>query len=456
MRDKLYSAIALCFMAITALTMASFAHADIYSNDYYSNCNPCYDNCCPSNCCCTPVPPPACGEAYNAPAYLECCNPCCSDNLFLDSLRFRADFLWWRACVCCLPLGTEETSLTFPNGILGEKSKEKDFDHHYDPGFRIGLLSICPCDCFDVALNWTHFHTHASALGVSSSNTRGSNPRPPGVYRAATGEVTVLNPAANMEFVSDWQTDPTAIPNFSKGKWKFNLDLLDLEFGRKFYVSSCFIVRPNLGLRGARINQSIRVQAQAGAATQANPQLGSNSFISSTKARSNFLGIGPRIGLDLELTLPCTCGIKLFGQVAESLVFGRTERHSREDFDQVISGTRNPETIILYENKATLDRCSKVITDLLIGLKWEHCCTWCNRQHPVTLAISWEFHKFNNLNNFIFQQEEFTSKQSRRQDSFEAPQPPVVAGGLAAATMPANKKGSITTQGLTASLEVRF
>lgn len=447
--------IASTFLAISAVSVSATAAADVVypSHDggwghanYYgdSSCCPqqCAPACCPQNdCCCTPVPPPCLGVAYNPAGYLQCCgnncNPCCN-NGFFDSLRVSADFLWWRACEECLCLGTEEFFSEFPSGgSRYQKSREKNPDYKYDPGFRIGLASICPCDCFDVALNWTHYHTKATAEGEShfDTNPRSNNGTSPTAFQEVV-------------FIPCWQRIGNAIPDFCKGKWTLTLDLLDLEFGRKYYVSNCFILRPHLGLRGTRIDQSFRTFSEANRFDPYEGPFSSGFFTSESKAKNDFLGIGPRIGLDLELTLPCACGIKVFGQAAGSLVFGRFERHSREFFHD-FSSSRDPSVYdnfpsnLEYHATSTKDRCSRAITDLAIGLKWEHCCNWCNRCHPITIAVAWEHHAFYDFNNFIFE-------KGFRDPNFADFKTFGVAGEHKCCC------GDLTTQGLTVHAEVGF
>lgn len=393
----------------------AIAQADSYQEHNYAPFGCCHLPCAPEPCC---HEAPACGVAYNPPAYFNCdCPQNCS---FWENLRFKSDFLWWRACEEGLALGVEETFELFPNGAQAMESKLKEPDFHYDPGFRIGLATVC--DCWDAALNWTYFHTKASVSGKSEGE----------LSRVTGGEVT--------SFISAWERDPNLnIPEIAKGKWSLSMDWLDLEFGRKFFAAKCFIVRPFFGLRGARVDQGYRTNAYS--------NIGINSissFVSNVKAKSNFLGLGPRLGFDLELHLPCC--LKLFAQAAGALVFGRTQRHANEHLRNIHGEVIRfgvPDELE-FKSHSTLDRCSHAITDLLIGLKWEHCCNWCNREHPITIAFSWEFHNLYGFNRFIFDQNlaslSFEPYQSIRGDQIFG----------------SSKSGSISTQGLTVSAEIGF
>lgn len=403
------------YLAIGALSVSAYAAADVipghdqvggwgHSHMYGESPWAGSSACCPPVCCpppCAPQQdccnkPPACGIAYNPPGYFDCNNCCGGNGGFFDSLRFRADFLWWRASEDCLVLGREEAVSQFPDGVRVERSRIKTPDFKYDPGFRIGLATICPCDCWDLAVNWTHFHTKANVNGKSACGDR----------PLISHDRVIAN--QEVVFSSDWQRNCGVRPDFSHGKWTLDLDLVDLEFGRKYYVSSCFILRPHFGLRGARVDQGFRVHSEANRGNVPYDDFGANFFVSDTKAKNNFLGLGPRIGVDLELALPCLCNVKLFGQAAGSLVFGRFERHAKEFFHDFSTFEAPYDGCCLsgdvdYQAHATKHRISRAITDIAIGLKWEHCCNWCNRSHPITLAVAWEHHAFYNFNNFIFE-----------------------------------------------------
>ncbi|MBA3814977.1 MAG: hypothetical protein H0X29_00335 [Parachlamydiaceae bacterium] len=338
-------------------------------------------SCCPAPCEEACNQPPSCGEAFNPPGYFNCSNSGNCNGGFIDSLRFRADFLYWRASQDCLSLGREESLSQFPGGARIESSRERSPHYRYDPGFRIGIATVCPSNCWDLALNWTHFHSKANINSSSACCDNSSN--------------------HESVFVSEWQRISNAFPDSASGRWKLDLDYVDLELGRKFYVSSCFILRPHFGLRGGRIDQHFRVKASANR-SNAYQDFGSSLFVSEVTSKNNFRGIGPRLGLDLELAMPCLKNMKLFGQAAGSLVYGKFDRHSREHFhdytnDALYDGFGDVD----FEGHASKYRTTRGMTDLTIGLKWEHCCNWCNRSHPLTVAVAWEHHAFYNMNHFI-------------------------------------------------------
>lgn len=420
------------FLAVSALSVSAFAGADEFNNFHnnnfdsnnfggnsFSSCsNDCPPPCAPSNCCGSPCnEAPACSWGYNPPAYPRCgCDTGCNSG-FLDSFAFRADFLWWRACEEGLDLGTVENVVTNTGtatpirSTVENSSRSKKPNFKYDPGFRIGIANHCSCDCWDFAVNWTHFHTKAKVSGPSAGD----------IIDGST-------------FFSDWERVVGANPTAARGRYALNLDLVDIEFGRKFYVSNCFVLRPEFGLRVARIHQTYRVDSVG---TGPTTDVLAN-YRSEVKSRSNFLAVGPRVGLDVELHF-CN-GIALFGCAAGSIVFGKFDNHSRELFADNTTVTAAAVAEVNYDQSSTGHRCSRTITDLAFGIKWDHCFEWCNRSHPVTVAFAWEHHAFYDMNNFNF-----------------SPRGLETTGGVATANGANVKKhGDLNTQGLTVSVAFGF
>ena len=412
------------YLAIGALSVSAFAGADDYQN-YNNSCAPvCAPSCAPVSCCGTPCnEPPVCAWGYNPPAYCRCgCETSCGG--FADGLSGRVDFLWWRANEEGLQLGVEETVQTFTptagRNSVYNTSRTKKPNFQYDAGFRIGLINHCACDCYDVALNWTHYHTKAKVSGNTPTSTNTSTD--------------------NTTFYSDWERVVGANATSAEARYTLNLDLLDLELGRKYYVSNCFVLRPSFGLRGVRIDQNYRVESFSDTITTSDTTPLAD-FTTEVKSRSNQLAIGPRLGLEIEVHLGC--GLVLFGDAAGAIVFGKFDNHSKEilnDFENPVSGSAV--SYFEYDANSSAYRTSRTNTDLTIGLKWEHCFDWCNRLHPVSLAFAWEHHAFFDMNNFNFS-------------------PQGVTEGTGTGTVTPNgtrvrKHGDLFTQGLTVSFNFGF
>jgi len=339
---------------------------------------------------------PQCGWGFNPPAYTRCGNV---SSDFSDSLGFRVDFLYWRPSVDQLAIGNIEkvnplvSGATSPSAVENKSYvKRPGFD--FEPGFRLGIAHFCPCDSWDVALNWTHFHSKASTRAATAGFT-------------APAIVGSLPTNPYQVFVPYWERVAGLVPDDVDSRWTLESDMLDLEFGYRYYVTSCLVLRPHAGLRGGRINQSVHVSSFADRETTlVNTILGPLAkYKSEVDARNDFLAVGPRVGLDIELDIGC--GFSIVGQGAASILFGTAKKHASEVLTGATYAATAPTiTIPLlpleYKTGGTHGGSSRTISDLAIGLKWDHCVNWCNRSHPLTVAVLWEHHCFFNFNQYTF------------------------------------------------------
>jgi hypothetical protein len=366
-RDILAS-IARTSLVLGAMSASAFVSANDYNGNW--NCGPqasCPTTCCPAPCC---DAAPDCAFGFNPPAHQRCGGNSCGG--FADNLTGRVDFLYWRPCSEGTALGYTEKYAQHTSGnsqsvetfTTFDETHIRDLNFKFDAGFRLGLGYYCPSNCWDIAVNWTHFHSKANAFGASD------------LERFDVDDSTL--------FYDNWTRQLGYFPEAAKERWTLDLNSIDVEFAQKFYVNHCFILRPHFGLRFARIDQNVHVESYANQAFKG--IFDYDTFTSAVKSKNNFRGVGPRVGLDLEINLGCN--IALYGKGAASLVYGEFDRES----EQVLSATNGDTTVFndIYKGKGKDDRCTVTMTDLTIGLKWEHCFECCNTYHPFSLGIAWE------------------------------------------------------------------
>lgn len=409
-------------LVLGAMSVSAFVSADDYNHYNYNGNGGWNNNCCPTNCCpqvcCDEAP--QCAFGYNPPAHQKCgCNPC---GGFCDNLSGRVDFLWWRPCAEGTQLGTFDHRRSNNDGpivIDEEKTSVKDVNFKFDAGFRLGLGYYCPSNCWDIALNWTHFHSKAKTRAFGNDG--------------------------DDLFVSDWNRGFGFYPDEIESRWTLDLDLIDLEFAQKFYVNHCFVLRPHFGLRFARVDQSYHVESESFTSSSFNLY---DSFQSFSKSTNDFKGIGPRVGLDIEINLGCN--FVLFGKGAASLVYGKFDRSSHENILASVPQGAGEDVSVngFYEAKGFDDRCTVTMTDISFGLKWEHCFECCNVYHPFALSVAWEQNAFYDLNHFNFVPGIVANQSNFTAGSTSSP------SGLISAS-PA-KTGHLTTQGVTVSAVVGF
>lgn len=321
----------------------------------------------------------------NPPAYLTCSN-----------LEFRFDFFWWRASEIGLDLGSENRFKTYESEektYVFDRSFIKTIDPAYEPGFRLGVNYICPCECgWDAALIWTHFHSKAKPSGDGKDEI----------------------------FESYWERYSGYSSLRVDGKLALYLDLLDLEVGRKYYVASCFVLRPYFGLRGGRFDQSYKVHSLATDSIDHELNL-ENTYLAKTKSKQLILALGPRIGCMIEWD--SQWGFSVFGDGAVSILYGTNNLHSKERL-RSLDGSKKRS----YFEKASPYHSTNPVADLSIGLKWDRNVLWCNHCFPLSLVAAWEHHAFWDFNHMNFMSEETQ----------------------------ASKKGDLFTQGLTLSALIGF
>lgn len=348
----------------------------------------------------------------------------------VNNWSIRGAFLWWQANAEGLTLGEEvlikRHCLNAGTGIYERVSKGAHYKNpkfKFDPGFRIGIAYAYPGNCWDIGFDWTYFHNRAKAKGCSRLDPS-----------SVSGDTYLA-------FINYWESLAYNFPNHATGEWSFNLDMYDLEIGRACYLSSCFAFRPNFGLRCAAINQEYHVKSHAKQSGVFNSA--SYDYTSNVKAHNNFIGAGPRLGFDAELNM--CWGLALFGKAAGSLVFGKFDRHSHEEF---INADHFFYKFNKYKDNTHGDDhwASRAITDLSIGLKWEHAFDLLCRPYLVSFAISWEHHGFFNFNSFAFDSEGFESLNNTEFDF----------GPYANLLRGQRTHGDIFTQGVTFSAEVGF
>lgn len=174
--------------------------------------------------------------------------------------------------------------------------------------------------------------------------------------------------------------------------WKLNLDLIDLELGREFWVSPKVSLRPHVGLRIAYLKQSFDLQHKGGAFSQPVIEAGSslNDFVD---IDNDFKGVGVRAGLDSIWNLGCGFGI--YGNFALSLIYGRFSI----DHDEYVREASSPFSKTTIFQKDTSFRASRLATDLALGLQWAKLL--CSCQYGITVSLGWEQHLFLNQNQMV-------------------------------------------------------
>lgn len=301
------------------------------------------------------------------------------------------DFLYWYAREHDLVWAAEAIVKDF-GGMKGVASPKRSYhlDAEWSPGIRIGIGYNMPCDGWDLYINWMYLH---NASDDSADFSWDGNPIPD------IGQSAIFNPWVYGSWFthSFWQNGKT--------RWSLNFDQMDLELGRKFWLSPCFTLRPYGGLRGTWLYTIFRVLTESTfpGFTQINPDLLRRSqFIPFFQSNFNkfwntFWGVGLLGGLQPNWAI-CSNFI-LYGNFSGSLVWGRffESNTTFATLQGVIISNENEQTPrevhLRNDANAGFHRMQGML-DLAIGLRWEE--RWCCNRFSTALDIGWENHYWMN------------------------------------------------------------
>ncbi len=267
-------------------------------------------------------------------------------NLFLNT-----EFLWWVAKEDSLyyaqsGYSSALTSSVPPDGTVNFNGHLERVTPDWTPGFRIGLGGNMAYDEWDILLNWTWFKSSARDSSHSSSK----------------GDLLVL--WGHPDIDSGANTANGA--SYAKGKWFMQLNLLDLELARSFWVGKHLSLRPFFGARGAWIDQNFKIKYLLTTVPVTETKL---------KAESDFEGGGVRAGLDARFAL--LGGWSFYGLASASMLYGHFNCDFKENWENVaIARTRDG----FHQAVST--------AQLALGVRWD---TYVHRdRYHFGLYAGWE------------------------------------------------------------------
>lgn len=220
-----------------------------------------------------------------------------------------------------------------------ETMKLLKLQNDYSLGLKFGMGLDFKRDVWDTFANWTWLKTHHSdRREVSSFQFQ-----------------TLLGAVYPQELVDNFANRVTS-------HWQFELNTIDFELGRNFFISKFINLRPFAGVKGGWITQQLKVIY--------GDVIDSNGIPFSTPIRTRFKDhmwcLGPRIGINTRWVLGRS-NFALLANVAADLMW--------EDFQ--------PSSQVSYldgfGNQPSIGRVRQHIQDLtpvmeaMFGLDWGHC-----------------------------------------------------------------------------------
>lgn len=190
------------------------------------------------------------------------------------------------------------------NQPFSQSWHNQDISPSYSPGFEVGLNYDFPCD-YNLSLDWLYLNTTDSS---SKQANRSLNP-------------------ATVQFVGPpYDVGPAVFGiKHADGKVNFTFSSVMLNVGRLFEFNPNVQVRVFGGLDLLRINQTLTtvfsdLAGSVPVPTQAYGLLPDPSFKFQTKNVSQYLGVGPDIGVNIQVA---NCyGLGIVGQFLGTLTAG--------------------------------------------------------------------------------------------------------------------------------------
>lgn len=326
-------------------------------------------DCC-SPCCCCVLEPTECvsGVAYTVPFYdLQC-----DWGVFVD-----VEFLYFYARETDLAYSLTQTMVAQGpqnTNLLPSVTEVNFIKSKWDPGFRVGLGWNCPCDGWDTYLNYSWLRNSSSTSTAVDPSTN------PNILDASS----ILNPWVNGAGLLTY--------NKVSAKWNFRWNSIDLELGRKYWLSNCFNMRPYAGLRGAWWKTQFRTTSSLPViptSTETVTQVDKDLF------RNTAWGVGLVAGIQPAWYF--CCDFALYSNLGASLIWGKTKLKKTEKYS-VPSADPTAAVDFTSSYNSTFSQMTPIV-DLGLGVRWED--TWCCDRYRTTLDLGWEHHIYFDQNHRV-------------------------------------------------------
>jgi hypothetical protein len=195
--------------------------------------------------------------------------------------------------------------------------------------------------------------------------------------QALSPELEIISP----EFFSGFLSGNSFVG--AKQKWQLALNSFDVDIGHTLKLADSISLRPTLGIKGAKIKQSIDSDWK------------SIFYISNEQINHNFSGFGPSFSLSGKWEF--FQNVNLLSHFSTAFLWGKwdvTDRYSRPS---ALFGLITPTTITTSMLNNTL---GTAMLDFSIGIGWEH-----QGRMPFELQINYEMQYWpNQLRLASFQQ----------------------------------------------------
>lgn len=307
-------------------------------------------------------------------AICKCSTPSFYDPAWDQGLFLTFDLLYWCGRESNLNYAARAKVvprtpvLPASSSLVAAPTSFKHLDVRWRPGVRIGI-GWNTCDGWDFYTHWTYY----KAKGKSS----------------ASGDPFVGGIPTNSEAVIPIWTDlafhDVGLQTKASAKWRSIFNAIDLELGRRYYLSECFTLRPYTGLRWALTETKFAAKGKQ-EMTLLTPTVSSNLFRSRDSFHNNNWGIGILAGFQPVFYF-CE-SLSLYANADVALLRGRFHSHIRREYCNTSNGTTLPCADVPHSNSKFFGM--QPALDLAMGLCWE--TDWCDHSYSLEFSAGWEHH----------------------------------------------------------------
>jgi len=320
------------------------------------------------------------------PGYNPAARPTVSNGY---NLWVQGEGLYWKAA----EEGITYALLSINPGPGNQPPKQflvRQAKFNWNGGFRLSTGYLIPHGKWDLGLYWTR---------ISSQGSKTIN------HTVKPGHIVDINQPIG------YQNTMTGAITQVSGRWKIDLNQVDLQLGKEFGVSRHLTLRPIGGLRSAWIDQSVHANyaVQSGVGSK-------------HKIDWDFWGFGFLAGIEANWMLGRDWSIFSTGDY--SILWGFFDIDQKEPF--------NPARAYHYKKSF---RCARGVYDIALGLKWSH--AFHQERWRLSVKGAYEYHLYTQQNQLLYNTN-FVGITSNANGSF------------------VNNPGDLAYQGISLSAQIDF
>jgi hypothetical protein len=295
-------------------------------------------------------------------------------------------------------------------------------------GFKVGMGLDFAYDGWDLGLNYTWLQTHAKS-SVSGTDVSGE------LYAVHNEGFELQSSLTDLEWAqlnSGATATSTGMLLFSgldkaSSSWRLHFNVLDLELGRNFFISSKLLIRPHYGFKGTWQKQNnltmylaqglliatevenFNFQANHNGKgfskiTNSNPDItigtGVVDEVYQVVSHQNYWGIGPRAGMNLSWLT--TRNFSVFTDAAVSVLWGQFKSTRRDYINSLkvnLTGTEVLQDFSAYAIRSRTHQVN-VVVEAEMGLRYDY--WFSNDEYRFRAEAGWENQVWFNQNQLLY------------------------------------------------------